>query len=117
MNYINEREYIKRMQSGILLENYSLTDMLWFMHNYNNSTGVSVYIVTITFNTQETSTVFATLDKKEVTSWVNRFTKIIDRNRDRLLAFDIDCELVLPFWHDYIVYEDPIAMFTEVKLK
>lgn len=36
-DYTKEKEYIKEMQSGILCNEYTLTDMLWFMKNYHES--------------------------------------------------------------------------------
>lgn len=36
MDYINEKDFIKRMSKGVMLEEYTLTDMLWFMKNYKD---------------------------------------------------------------------------------
>ncbi len=36
-NYDKEKEFIREMQGGVLLNDYTLTDMLWFMKNYHES--------------------------------------------------------------------------------
>lgn len=37
MSYKKEIDFIKETQKGILLGDYTLTDMLWFMRNYHDS--------------------------------------------------------------------------------
>ena len=63
-----------------------------------------------------THTVFVTLDAQKAKTWVSRFNSIVDANKERLTNVDLD-KTTAPFLHDYIVYDDPIAQYKEVKLR
>ncbi len=36
MNYKEEEEFIKKTQGGVLLNEYTLKDVLWFMKHYKD---------------------------------------------------------------------------------
>lgn len=59
---------------------------------------------------------FATLDKEKAEKWVERFNRIVEDNRERLNNFDLNSSDNTPFWHDYILYENPWSSLKEIKL-
>jgi hypothetical protein len=82
-----------------------------------------IYIVKISTGSHDDyyeSDEFACFDKEKAQIWVDRFNKIIDNNRIRINKFHSDpamYESDQPFWHDFIKYEEPNAVWTKVDIK
>ena len=61
---------------------------------------------------------FATKCKTKAESWCARYNKIIKGERERLKNFKMKSDNQgLPYWHDKIVWDRPLAMIDEVELR
>ena len=81
-----------------------------------------VYLVSVCTGSYEDYTeheIFVTNDKTLATKWKDRYNRIIDENKDRIKHYrdDCNCNKKLPFWHDEIYYNEPVAKILEVEFR
>lgn len=59
---------------------------------------------------------FITKDEEKAVDWVNRYNRIIQDNKQRMIDFENKAEDndVFPLWYDLILYTEPIARVEEV---
>lgn len=82
------------------------------------------YIVTITTGSswdRDTYNKFVTLDKEYADTWVEKFNRIIENNKERIDKFAETPEFYNDetqlFWAEYIHYQSPSARVEEIELR
>ena len=65
------------------------------------------------------SVMFATFDDNKANTWVKKFNRIIDNNKDRMQNYHSDgnYDKEEPYWYDYILWYKPMAIVNQVPLK
>lgn len=61
--------------------------------------------------------IFATTNKDTAEKWRDKYNRIIDNNKDRIIHYydDQDCDKPEPFWYNEINWDLPTARVIEIE--